>query len=85
VQWAGLIPRIAAEGQPSHEIREWRANFITNYKFNDDSKLKGWSVGGALRWQDQVAVGFEDGSVNGATDYGVDGLGSFSVADFDSP
>jgi hypothetical protein len=85
VQWARLIPQIAAEGQPSHEIREWRANFITNYKFDDDSKLKGWSVGGAFRWQDEVAVGFLDGTVDGQTEYGVDGLGSFSVADFSQP
>ena len=85
VQWARLIPQIAAEGQPSHEIREWRANVITNYKFDDGSRLKGWSVGGALRWQDQVAVGFLDGTVNGATEYGITGLGDFNVADFNSP
>ena len=40
------------------ELREWRANFVTNYRFGRDSKFKGWSVGGALRWEDDKAVGY---------------------------
>lgn len=84
VQWARLIPQISAEGQPSHEIREWRANFVTNYRFSDDSKLKGWSVGGAIRWQDDVAVGYGSKIVDGQSE-GIDGLGEIEVGDFDNP
>ena len=38
----------------SDEIREWRHNLFTNYRFDADSKLKGWTVGGGARWQDSV-------------------------------
>lgn len=39
------------------QIREWRWNAFTNYRFDQDSKLKGWSFGGGARWQDEVAIG----------------------------
>ncbi|MCH6255622.1 TonB-dependent receptor plug domain-containing protein [Puniceicoccaceae bacterium K14] len=39
------------------ELREWRANFITNYSFTE-GKFKGLNVGGAIRWQDEVTTGF---------------------------
>lgn len=39
------------------QIREWRWNLFTNYRFDQDSKLKGWSVGGGARWQDEIAIG----------------------------
>lgn len=39
------------------QIREWRLNMFTNYRFDMDSKLKGWSVGGGARWQDKSAIG----------------------------
>lgn len=47
----------APEGGPLQEIREWRYNLITNYTFNKDSFLSGFSVGAAYRWQDEVAIG----------------------------
>lgn len=84
VQWARLIPQITAEGASSHEVREWRANFITNYKFSHDSRLKGWSVGGAYRWQDEVGVGFLDGITTGA-DQGVVGLDTIPITDVNQP
>lgn len=84
VQWARLIPEISAEGARSHEIREWRANFITNYKFSDSSPFKGWSIGGAYRWQDEVAVGFLNGTTTGA-DYGVVGLDEVAIVDVNQP
>jgi hypothetical protein len=46
------------DGNQSLEQREWRWNFITNYQFDKDSVLKGFSVGGAARWQDKVAIGY---------------------------
>lgn len=47
----------AAEGRSNPQIREWRFNAITNYTFTD-GKFKGWNMGGALRWQDESAIGF---------------------------
>lgn len=39
------------------QIREWRFNMFTSYRFAEDSKLKGWTVGGGARWQDKAAIG----------------------------
>ncbi len=48
---------VAAEGSPVQELRRWRANIVTNYDFRS-GPLKGFSIGGAARWQDKVAIGF---------------------------
>ncbi len=53
-----LNSRLAAEGQLVSELREWRANLVTNYRFANDSRFKGWNVGGAIRWEDDKAVGY---------------------------
>lgn len=45
-------------GLPASELREWRANVITNYTFDRGTVLKGWGIGGAARWQDEVVIGF---------------------------
>ncbi len=51
----------ATEGDPSAEQRNWRANAVVNYKFTMSSPfgewLKGWSIGGAVRWQSKMVVG----------------------------
>jgi len=49
---------LARDGTTSIEQRKWRANFVTNYRFDRDSLLKGFSVGGAIRWQDEVGIGY---------------------------
>lgn len=49
---------LARDGTTSIEQRKWRANFVTNYRFKQDSFLKGFSVGGAVRWQDEVGIGY---------------------------
>ncbi len=54
VPLAGVL---ANEGLPNSQQREWRFNFITNYTFHEGA-LKGWNVGGAYRWQDDVGIGF---------------------------
>ena len=54
----GLNSSLAAEGQLVSELREWRANLVTNYRFDRNSRFKGWNVGGALRWEDDKAVGY---------------------------
>jgi outer membrane receptor for ferric coprogen and ferric-rhodotorulic acid len=45
-------------GQYMPELREWRANGVTNYTFGRGSRLAGWGIGGAVRWQDRVSIGY---------------------------
>jgi hypothetical protein len=45
-------------GQYTPELREWRANLVTNFTFPNATRLKGWGIGGAVRWQDKVAIGY---------------------------
>lgn len=45
------------DGRVSPEQRKWRANFITNYEFGSH-RLRGFGVGGAVRWQDKAAIGY---------------------------
>ncbi|GAB5559669.1 MAG: hypothetical protein SynsKO_13160 [Synoicihabitans sp.] len=54
----GLNSSLAREGQLVSELREWRYNVITNYLFDNDSRFKGFNVGGAFRWEDVKAVGY---------------------------
>ncbi|MDA0347648.1 MAG: TonB-dependent receptor plug domain-containing protein [Verrucomicrobia bacterium] len=50
--------QLAQDGaKRTNEIREWRWNLVTNYEFDRDSKLAGFNVGGAYRWQDVVGIG----------------------------
>lgn len=44
-------------GASNPEIREWRANAITNYKFSE-GRLKGFGVGGGVRFQDRPFLGY---------------------------
>jgi outer membrane receptor protein involved in Fe transport len=53
-EWAA---RKLQEGTDVPELREWRINAITNYDFTEGI-LKGVNVGVALRWQDDVVIGF---------------------------
>ncbi len=53
------------EGTDVPELREWRWNAITNYNFNE-GKFKGFNVGGGLRWQDSVVIGYRP--IPGATE-----------------
>ena len=47
------------EGIASQEQREWRINALARYDFRS-VPLKGFSLGGALRYQDEVAAGYTD-------------------------
>ncbi len=67
-----LTTALATDGSVSAEQRKWRSNLITNYTFGSDSvfgpKLKGFGIGGGVRWQDKVGIGYPasrnpDGSV----------------------
>jgi outer membrane receptor protein involved in Fe transport len=46
------------DGSNAPEVRPWRINVATRYQFTS-GKLKGVSVGGAYRWQDQVIIGYK--------------------------
>ncbi|MBK1878813.1 TonB-dependent receptor [Pelagicoccus mobilis] len=84
VQWKRLLEQVTQDGALSHEIREWRYNISTNYRFSREGKMKGWSVGGAWRWQDEVAVGFRNGFID-ASQYGATGLDDVPVVDVTQP
>ena len=46
------------ENTSAPEIRKWRANLIANYTFSRSSKLKGWLIGTAVRWEDKAIIGY---------------------------
>ena len=50
---------IVQDGKKADELREWRFNVVTNYSFDDNSVLKGFGVGGGVRWQDKVNIGYD--------------------------
>jgi hypothetical protein len=56
----------ALSGLPSPEIRKWRANMVTRYEFRQGF-LKGVNIGGAVRWQDRVGIGFPLVTASGVT------------------
>ncbi|EDY84975.1 TonB-dependent receptor plug domain protein [Verrucomicrobiia bacterium DG1235] len=49
---------LATEGTAVSELREWRVNMVTNYNFRD-GKFKGLNLGGSVRWEDEVGIGYE--------------------------
>ncbi|GAB5559202.1 MAG: hypothetical protein SynsKO_08490 [Synoicihabitans sp.] len=53
-EWAA---RKLQEGTSVPELREWRFNAISNYDFTE-GRLKGVNVGAAIRWQDNVIIGY---------------------------
>jgi outer membrane receptor protein involved in Fe transport len=53
-EWAA---RKLQEGTNVPELREWRFNAISNYDFTE-GRLAGFSIGAALRWQDDVVIGY---------------------------
>jgi hypothetical protein len=53
-----LNGKLARSGQSVSELREWRTNVVANYTFPRDSRLRGWSAGSGLRWQDRVGIGY---------------------------
>jgi catechol 2,3-dioxygenase-like lactoylglutathione lyase family enzyme len=58
------------EGTAVPELRKWRVNAITNYNFTEGF-LNGFNVGGGVRWQDKVVIGYPpiDGAVPGTISF----------------
>lgn len=46
------------DGASNPQIHKWRVNLITNYTFPRHSRLKGFGVGGGIRYQDKGFLGF---------------------------
>lgn len=63
----------AEEGNTVPELRPWRFNIITNYRFTEGA-LDGFSVGGGYRWQDSNIIGY------GVIEDPVTGAGSYDVS-----
>jgi hypothetical protein len=53
----GLYQLTAQEGAKQANLREWTANYLTSYSFQQ-GKLKGLAVGGSVRWQDKAVAGY---------------------------
>jgi outer membrane receptor protein involved in Fe transport len=47
----------ANEGKKTRGQREWRASFITTYRFVS-GPLKGLDLGGGFRWEDRAVIGY---------------------------
>ncbi|MBI5693819.1 MAG: TonB-dependent receptor [Verrucomicrobia bacterium] len=55
----------ATNGASNPRIVKWRGNAITNYTFPSTSRLRGVGVGGGVRFQDRVFLGYQ-GKLNPA-------------------
>ena len=47
----------ARDGQIAQDLREWRMNLVTSYTFTEGI-FAGFTAGGAVRWQDNNAIGY---------------------------
>lgn len=48
---------LEVNGQERDEVVKWRFNGVANYTF-DRGRLRGWSVGGAYRWEGRLGLGY---------------------------
>jgi hypothetical protein len=55
--WSKYLIQLALVGSEQPELRKYRFNVISNYRF-DRGALKGLNVGGALRWEDKAIQGY---------------------------
>ena len=53
----GIIVAQAKDGTVSNEQREWRFTGVSTYDFQEGA-LKGFGIGGAVRWEDEAATGY---------------------------
>ncbi len=54
---APLVQQRAKDGAASQELRKYRVNLVSRYEFKT-GRLKGFGLGGAVRWQSAVAIGY---------------------------
>ncbi|MCX6954954.1 MAG: TonB-dependent receptor plug domain-containing protein [Verrucomicrobia bacterium] len=58
---APLKLAVAVQGKPRTQTREWRVNYVTNYRLAGITQhpfFKNLNVGGAVRWEDKASIGF---------------------------
>ena len=53
----GYLANAALNGQSAIEVRKWRWNALTNYRFSE-GRLKGFGVGGGYRFEDKAIVSY---------------------------
>lgn len=61
----------ALNGAAQPEIREWKANVVTNYSFSD-GRFEGLGIGGSLRFEDEQIYGYQPTIDPDTGDLGVD-------------
>lgn len=54
----GFLNALEADGASNPNIRKWRVNMVTNYSFPNTSRFKGFGVGGGVRFQDKIFLGY---------------------------
>ncbi len=77
--YSGYQLAIQKEGTRVDELREWRFNATTNYRFTE-GRFKGFTVGGSVRWEDEVGIGYPQSE---ATD--PESGNTFAVFDINNP
>jgi hypothetical protein len=55
--WAPYNVQKALTGSDQPELRKWRFNGVTNYKFTRGF-ARGLNIGGAVRWEDKPTLGY---------------------------
>jgi outer membrane receptor protein involved in Fe transport len=63
----GLITTFAQEGTKTDELRKWSFRAVTNYQFGSEifgGRLKGFNLGGAVRWSDKQLIGYAGTTIN---------------------
>jgi outer membrane receptor protein involved in Fe transport len=55
--WAPYLTQVALIGGDQPEMRKYKFNVISNYRF-DHGRLKGLNIGGAYRWEDRAILGY---------------------------
>lgn len=77
-QWKQLVSNPlqllrALNGSSNAEIRPWRYNFVTSYKFSE-GRIKGANVGLGYQWQDKVVMGYPSvfKTINGVQSESID-------------
>jgi hypothetical protein len=78
-----VTPQVAIasdlEGQAAKGQRKYRWSILSNYKF-EEGAMKGYSLGGSLRWEDAAVIGYY-----GRANPGIPGATDLTLADTTRP
>lgn len=71
--WAPYLTQIALIGTEQPEMRKYRFNLVSNYRFTE-GWAKGLNIGGAYRWQDKAILGYgiHETEIYGETSWSAD-------------